>query len=80
MIRYYLNEEPIIPIVETHLLRDPEVCEFVLRNLDRYVIKPTGASGGYGGCDRSEGHGAGTGRDPDAVSNAIRPPSSSPSR
>ncbi len=48
MIRYYLGEEPIIPIVETHLLRDPEVCEFVLRNLDRYVIKPTGASGGYG--------------------------------
>jgi uncharacterized circularly permuted ATP-grasp superfamily protein len=48
MIRYYLGEEPIIPIVETHLLRDPEVCEFVLRNLERYVIKPTGASGGYG--------------------------------
>ncbi len=48
MIRYYLNEEPIIPIVETHLLRDPEVREHVLRHLDRYVIKPTGASGGYG--------------------------------
>jgi uncharacterized circularly permuted ATP-grasp superfamily protein len=48
MVKYYLNEEPIIPIVETHLLRDPEVCEFVLRDLDRYVIKPTGASGGYG--------------------------------
>jgi uncharacterized circularly permuted ATP-grasp superfamily protein len=48
MIKYYLNEEPIIPIVETHLLRDPEVREFVLRDLDRYVIKPTGASGGYG--------------------------------
>jgi uncharacterized circularly permuted ATP-grasp superfamily protein len=48
MIKYYLNEEPIIPIVETHLLRDPEVREHVLRHLDRYVIKPTGASGGYG--------------------------------
>jgi uncharacterized circularly permuted ATP-grasp superfamily protein len=48
MIKYYLNEDPIIPIVETHLLRDPEVREFVLRDLDRYVIKPTGASGGYG--------------------------------
>jgi uncharacterized circularly permuted ATP-grasp superfamily protein len=48
MIKYYLNEEPIIPIVETHLLRDPEVREFVLRDLERYVIKPTGASGGYG--------------------------------
>lgn len=48
MIKYYLNEEPIIPIVETHLLRDAEVRELVLRDLDRYVIKPTGASGGYG--------------------------------
>ena len=48
MIKYYLNEEPILPIVETHLLRDPDVCEFVLRDLERFVIKPTGASGGYG--------------------------------
>jgi len=48
MIKYYLNEEPTIPIVETHLLRDPEVREHVLRDLDRFVIKPTGASGGYG--------------------------------
>lgn len=48
MIRYYLGEEPIIPIVETHLLRDYAIREMVLRDLDRYVIKPTGASGGYG--------------------------------
>ena len=48
MIRYYLAEEPILPIVETYLLRDPEVREEVLKNLERYVVKPTGASGGYG--------------------------------
>jgi uncharacterized circularly permuted ATP-grasp superfamily protein len=48
MIRYYLAEEPILPIVETHLLRDPEVCEHVLKSLESYVVKPTGASGGYG--------------------------------
>jgi uncharacterized circularly permuted ATP-grasp superfamily protein len=48
MIRYYLGEEPILPIVETFLLRDRGVRETVLRNLDRYVVKPTGASGGYG--------------------------------
>jgi len=48
IIRYYLGEEPILPIVETHLLRDPEVRRVVLRDLDRYVVKPTGASGGYG--------------------------------
>jgi uncharacterized circularly permuted ATP-grasp superfamily protein len=48
MIRYYLGEQPILPIVETHLLRDREVREHVLLNLEQYVIKPTGASGGYG--------------------------------
>ncbi len=48
IIKYYLGEDPLLPIVETHLLRDPEVREMVLRNLDRYVIKPVGESGGYG--------------------------------
>ncbi len=48
MIRYYLAEEPILPIVETHLLRDREVREHVLANLEKFVVKPTGASGGYG--------------------------------
>ncbi|MGB3549492.1 MAG: circularly permuted type 2 ATP-grasp protein [Candidatus Binatus sp.] len=48
MIRYYFNEEPILPIVETYLLRDPDQCETVLKDLARYVVKPTGASGGYG--------------------------------
>jgi uncharacterized circularly permuted ATP-grasp superfamily protein len=48
IIRYYLGEEPLLPIVETYLLRDPDVRQRVLRDLDRYVVKPTGASGGYG--------------------------------
>jgi len=48
MIRYYFNEEPILPIVETYLLRNPDVRETVLKDLARYVVKPTGASGGYG--------------------------------
>ena len=48
MICYYLGEQPILPIVETFLLRDPEVRSKILRDLDRYVVKPTGASGGYG--------------------------------
>jgi uncharacterized circularly permuted ATP-grasp superfamily protein len=48
MIRYYLGEQPILPIVETYLLRDPEVRAQVLRDLDQYVVKPTGGSGGYG--------------------------------
>jgi uncharacterized circularly permuted ATP-grasp superfamily protein len=48
MIRFYLGEEPILPIVETHLLRDPDVRRTVLRDLDRFVVKPIGESGGYG--------------------------------
>jgi uncharacterized circularly permuted ATP-grasp superfamily protein len=48
MIRYYFNEEPILPIVETYLLRNPDERETVLKDLARYVVKPTGGSGGYG--------------------------------
>ena len=48
MIRYYLGEEAILPIVETYLMREPEQREMVLRNIERYVIKPVGESGGYG--------------------------------
>jgi uncharacterized circularly permuted ATP-grasp superfamily protein len=48
MIKYYLAEDPLLPIIDTYLLRDPEVRETVLRNMDHYVIKPVGESGGYG--------------------------------
>jgi uncharacterized circularly permuted ATP-grasp superfamily protein len=48
MIRYYLAETPILPIVETYLMRDPEARDEVLGHIERYVIKPTGESGGYG--------------------------------
>src|SRR3984885_6249287 len=48
MIRYYLGETPILPIVETHLMREREEREEVLRHPERWVIKPVGESGGYG--------------------------------
>ena len=48
MIRYYLNEEPLLANVETHLCRDPEGLEYTLDNLDRLVVKEVGGSGGYG--------------------------------
>jgi uncharacterized circularly permuted ATP-grasp superfamily protein len=47
MIRFYLDEEPIIPNVETYFLSDPEKLEYVLENLEDLVIKNVGASGGY---------------------------------
>ncbi len=48
LIKYYLNEEPILPNVETYLLWQPEQREAALARLDQLVIKPVAASGGYG--------------------------------
>ena len=48
MIRFYLNEEPILDNVKTYLLTDPEQLEHVLGRLDELVVKPTGESGGKG--------------------------------
>ncbi|WP_028022302.1 circularly permuted type 2 ATP-grasp protein [Enterovibrio calviensis] len=48
LIRYYLDEEPIIPNVETFLCEDEEQREYVLANLDKLVVKPANESGGYG--------------------------------
>ncbi|WP_028784203.1 circularly permuted type 2 ATP-grasp protein [Thalassobacillus devorans] len=47
MIRYYLDEEPIIPNVETYFLRDEEQRAYVLDHLHELVVKNVGASGGY---------------------------------
>ena len=48
MIRYYLNEEPILRNVPTHQLADPDQRQYVFERLDRMVIKRTNESGGYG--------------------------------
>ena len=48
IIRYYLNEEPILPNVETHICGEPEGLAYTLANLDKLVVKPVGESGGYG--------------------------------
>jgi uncharacterized circularly permuted ATP-grasp superfamily protein len=48
IIRYYLQEEPILPNVETYLLSDEKQRRYVLDNLDSLVVKAVGESGGYG--------------------------------
>lgn len=48
MIRYYLNEKPIIPNVETYLGADPEMLEFICAQAPELVIKEVGGAGGYG--------------------------------
>ncbi|MGD8311814.1 MAG: circularly permuted type 2 ATP-grasp protein [Gammaproteobacteria bacterium] len=48
MIRYYLDEKPILPNVETYLCMDEKQRGYVLANLDKLVVKPANESGGYG--------------------------------
>lgn len=48
IIRYYLNEEPILCNVPTYLCWEPQQQSHVLANLDKLVVKAADESGGYG--------------------------------
>jgi uncharacterized circularly permuted ATP-grasp superfamily protein len=48
MIRFYLDEEPLLANVPTYDCTDPLERRHVLANLERLVVKNTNASGGYG--------------------------------
>src|SRR5207244_1701598 len=48
IIKYYLNEEILLPNVPTFLCAIEEQREHVLAHLDELVIKPVNESGGYG--------------------------------
>ena len=48
MIRYYLNEEPILPNVNTYVMWDQDQKRDALARLDQLVTKPVAESGGYG--------------------------------
>lgn len=48
LIRYYLNEEPIIPGVDTWRLENPVDREEVMDRLAELVVKPVDGSGGKG--------------------------------
>lgn len=48
MIRYYLNEEPILKNVPTYQLGEAENRKLVFGKMDQMVIKKTNESGGYG--------------------------------
>ena len=64
MIRYYLDEDPILPNVETYLCSDETQRRHVLQNLASLVVKAVDGSGGYGmligpdstGAEREEFH------------------------
>ena len=48
IIKYYLDEEAILPNVETYICREKEGLAYTLDNLDKLVVKPVGEAGGYG--------------------------------
>ena len=48
IIRYYLNEEPLLPNVPSYRCVEKEQRDYVLDNLDKLVVKPANESGGYG--------------------------------
>jgi uncharacterized circularly permuted ATP-grasp superfamily protein len=48
MIKYYMDQDPILPNVETYLSHFDTDRKFILENLDKVVVKSANESGGYG--------------------------------
>ncbi|MFY0608086.1 MAG: circularly permuted type 2 ATP-grasp protein [Cyclobacteriaceae bacterium] len=48
IIKYYLDEEPIIDNVPTYLCSEKDDLAYVLENIEKLVVKETNAAGGYG--------------------------------
>lgn len=48
IIKYYLNQEPILPNVETYIGAEPDEADYILSHATELVIKKVDQSGGYG--------------------------------
>jgi uncharacterized circularly permuted ATP-grasp superfamily protein len=48
MIKYYLDQDPILPNVPTYLAYEETEKNYILENLDKLVVKAANESGGYG--------------------------------
>ena len=48
IIKYYLDQDAILPNVETHICGEPGGLAYTLDHFDELVMKPVGESGGYG--------------------------------
>ena len=48
MIKYYMDQDPILPNVETYLSFFESDRKYILENLDKLVVKSANESGGYG--------------------------------
>jgi uncharacterized circularly permuted ATP-grasp superfamily protein len=48
MIKYYLDQEPILPNVQTYLASEDADKQYMVENLDKLVVKAANEAGGYG--------------------------------
>jgi uncharacterized circularly permuted ATP-grasp superfamily protein len=48
LMRFYLDEEPVLPNVDTFRCNEPEALDYVLGHLEEMVVKPVDGSGGKG--------------------------------
>ncbi|MCL7989093.1 circularly permuted type 2 ATP-grasp protein [Sphingobacterium sp. lm-10] len=48
MIRYYMNEEPILKNVPTYRMENDDERKYTIENMHNMVVKKTNESGGYG--------------------------------
>jgi uncharacterized circularly permuted ATP-grasp superfamily protein len=48
IIRYYLDQDPILPNVPTYLASEPDDMKFILEHLPELVVKSANEAGGYG--------------------------------
>ena len=48
IIKYYLDQDPILPNVATYLASDPAERKFILENMATLVVKSANEAGGYG--------------------------------
>jgi uncharacterized circularly permuted ATP-grasp superfamily protein len=48
IIKYYMDQDPILPNIDTFVCAEPDQLQYTLANLEKLVVKPVGESGGYG--------------------------------
>ena len=48
IIKYYLDQEPLLPNVPTYLASDPKDRKLILENMAKLVVKSANEAGGYG--------------------------------
>ena len=48
MIKYYLDQDPILPNVDTYLANEETDRKYILENIEKLVVKAANESGGYG--------------------------------